>query len=152
MESKNEIQPVTVIYINPQIVAWGSETMLNKLKEGEPLFFTIGIEQFRQLLSKSIKKDSGHRFDNCEARFIPNSYIEIHVEKDISILADKVALQFRKRKDDRGMNIFVCNSDNEISHSLNFDQSPDKEEFFNELYLKSKVYSDDLYLSVSLIS
>lgn len=152
MQSGIEIQPTTEIYINPQIIARGSQIMLNKLKEGAPLFFTISIEQFKKLMSKAIKKDSGHRFDNCEPYFIPNSYFEIHVENDISILADRVALQFRKRKDDRGINIFICKSDNEICHFLQFDQFPEKEEFFNELYLKSKIYRDDLFLSICLIA
>ena len=145
IETSNEI------YINPQIIARGSETMLTKLQEGAPLFFTVSIEQFKELLSKAIKKDSGHRFENCEPYFIPNSYFEIHVENDISILADRVALQFRKRKDERGINIFICKSDNEICHSLEFNQFPDKKEFLNELYMKSKMYSDDLFLSISLI-
>lgn len=145
-----ETTPSKEIYINPQIIARGSETMLQKLKEGAPLFFTISISEFKTLLQKAIKKDRGHQFSNCHPFFIPNSYLEIHVEKDISILADRVALQFRKRKDDRGLNIFVCKSDNPICHTLQFDQFPDKEEYYNELYLKTKRDSDDLFLSVKL--
>lgn len=144
-----EIEKNTEIYINPQIIARGSEIMLSKLQEGAPLFFTVPIQQFRKLLSKAIKKDSGHRFKNCEPYFIPNSYFEIHVEKDISILADRVAMQFRKRKDDRGINIFVCKSDNEICHSLQFDKFPEKEDYYNEIHLKSKIYDKVLFISVS---
>ena len=140
----------TEIYINPQIIARGSETMLSKLRDSAPIFFTVSIEQLKQLLSKTVKKDSGYQFENCESFYIPNSYLEIHVVNDISILADKVALQFRKRKDDRGLNIFVLNSNDEICHSLTFDQFPDKEEYFNELYLKTKIYSETLYLSVTV--
>lgn len=145
-----ETTSTTEIYINPQIIAIGSERMLEKLKEGEALFFTVSIEQFKALLSKGVKKDRGHRFGNCEPYYIPNSYFEIHVEDNISILSDKVSIQFRRRKDDRGINIFVCKSENEISHCLSFEKYPDKDEYFNEIHFKSKMYSEDLYISISL--
>jgi hypothetical protein len=141
----------TETYINPQIIARGSAVMLSKLQDDEPLFFTVSSVDFKNLFRWSEKKDSGHLFEGCEAYFIPNSYLEIHVGS-ISILSDRVALQFRKRRDGRGLNIFVSESDNEISHELTFDTLPDKEDFFNELHLKTKVYHNDFYLSVSLIN
>lgn len=142
-------EKTTQIYMNNcGIIAVGSEKMLEKLQEGKPLFFTISIADFKELFKKNIKKDSGYKFEGCNSHFIPNSYLEVHIEKDISFLTDSVAIQFRKRKDDRGINIFACKPENEICHRLTFEKFPDKEEYFNELYLKTKEYRDDLFLAV----
>lgn len=140
------------LYLNNSgILILASEAMLSKIEGGGPVFFTISVSDLKQLLKKAIEKDSGRKFDNCEAFFIPNSYIEIHVEKTIPLLIDKVAIQIRRRADDRGLNIFISESKNEISHSVSFQPVESKEEYYNEVHIKTKHFKDDSCLSVQPI-
>lgn len=146
------IEPTTEIYINPQIIARGSETMLQKLQEGQGLFFTISSDEFKALLSKAIEKDSGHRFRGCKPFYIPNSYFEIHISETLSFLAQRVIIQFRKRADDRGINIFVNETEGDVSHVLSIrSELPDKDELYNEVHFKTRHLHESLLLSIELI-
>lgn len=139
----------TQLYLNNcGITCIGSPKMLEGIEEGKAMFFTVKMSEFKELLSKAIPKKTGHRFEGCEPYLIPNSYLEIHVENNFGILDESVALQFRKRADNRGINIFASKPDNEIRHTLAFEKFPEKDEYYNELYLSTKIYRDKFYISI----
>lgn len=151
LTQKNFIEePKTQYYFNNTsgLICFASEQMIQKLAENESLFFTVSINDFKELLKLAIEKDSGKSFEGCKPFFIPNSYIEIHVHENISMFADKVILQIRKRTDDRGINIFVQGSQNEVSHNIVFNDFSEKEEYYNELHLKTKNYNNIFTISI----
>lgn len=141
----------TQLYLNKcGIIVFSSETILQKIEGSEPLFFTIEVENLKEILSKAIEKDSGHTFENCNAFFIPNSYIEFHVNQNISLLDKLVTLQVRRRKDSRGLNFFFSKTHLiEATHKVSLNDFEEKKSYFNEIHFKTKNYDEQLTLSIS---
>ncbi|MFK7906826.1 MAG: hypothetical protein AB8B69_16960 [Chitinophagales bacterium] len=135
------------VYLNNcGILVASSEAMIQKFNEGNPLFFTISIEDFKKLYKKAIEKDSGYTFPNCKGMYIPNSYIELHVNKNLDIMTEFVSLQVRKRKDGRGINFFINESHLDFcSHKIEEQQDFEEKEFFNEILIKTQ-YLDSKWI------
>lgn len=131
------------------LMCFSSEALIEKLSNNESLYYAVSIADLKQLLKLAIKKDSGKRFEGCKPFFIPNSYIEIHVHENISMFAENVYLQIRKRADDRGLNIFVQNTINKASHKISFNSFEEKQEYYNEFHIKTKNYENKLFISIS---
>lgn len=137
------------VYVNPKIIITSSNPILQKIDEHSAVMFTVNRKEFEYcLLEKSIEKDSGRRFENCESHFIPNSYLEIHINNDVRFNDKDVCLVFKKRLDDRGLNIFVQHPKNEASHNLSVNTFHQKDSFYNEIHLKTNHYSNELIISI----
>jgi len=138
---------------NSGIFLMGSGNMIEKLKEGNSFFFTVSAEDFRKILGKAEIKDSGKKFDNMTAMFIPNSHIEVHISKEIEFSDHKIAIQIRERYDKRGLNIFVSKSTNVIGHKIELkSEFTEKEDFYNEIHIKSRdLNNNGLYISITPI-
>lgn len=130
------------IFANLQIEA--SEVMINKLNDDAPLFFTVSIADFRELLNLAQTKDAGKTFMSCEPFFIPGSYLELHVNRDISFLAEAVAIQVRRMRNGRGLNMFASAAERGVSHKIVFN---DHEIETNGLLLKTLHFGEPLTIA-----
>lgn len=143
----------TIYLNNSGIIVSGSERMLSTLDANRTLFFTIKIEEIKELMKLTTKKEEGKHFDNFESFLIFKSYIEIHISNELGFLDETATLQIRKRGDDRGLNFFISkNNDRELTHEFKLKNLfVIKDEYYNELHIKTKTLKSDLFISITSI-
>lgn len=143
----------TIYLNNSGIIVSGSERMLSTLDANRTLFFTIKIEEIKELMKLTTKKEEGKHFDNFESFLIFKSYIEIHISNELGFLDETAILQIRKRGDDRGLNFFISkNNDRELTHEFKLKNLfVIKDEYYNELHIKTKTLKSDLFISITSI-
>lgn len=152
-------------YISNIFIA-ASPAMIDKLTEGENLWFTVDLSDLQGLLRLATPKTKGKFFNDCQAFFIPNSFIELHIDRNIGLFDKLARLCIVKRYDDRGFNCFFDHARNDgASHQIRVktgepgENAPfgidlalkelDKDEFYNEIHFKTRNLDKTLVISVT---